>query len=672
MLNRTKLYEKYKKSDIFNISSIDLNKTQIRANIPYLSSTFDSKNPILGIEKPKKNQKKILINQKKYSSKYHQSDIFNLNNSFEEDKIPKIIKRKNIINNSTCFNSMKDNEQYAHDIKEYTQRSRCKKTEYDPKKYFNEISAHQRLYSQLHDTDRNPISHLRQKNYSMMKSSANLFSNMKIDLDNLNNTCDKIQLEDEMDKAMKAHKFYRIKGFSFHDYEAFTGNNHKNKTFITNENNNNNINASKINKQLQLQSNIFNYENIQKNENDINKIKQRIKTAENLDESNPKKKFFLIDDININDNNNNNNENKNQEENIKILSNSVNENIPDKNIWGAPHNNWEKSNLDWKKDKTEILFNKTDNKNENITAFQRKMNQLADSNNKDTISETIKLNRKNNNRPTRRRFISNLEQIDEILNDIPDIELKYDKKKKILSHANTVGLNGESDVDKNILNYKKFHKNNLNSKNKKELTIKIMGKESKNFTNNKKKEEKICNNLKKFDNYNIHDYTLSYDIKNGPNKNTKNNFDKFSEKDVKLLFSKNGVHIYDIKKNMFTNGKYNEIKFKVRENEGEQILEEKMKEIENIFNKKEYKVIIKKDEEKNNKKNLRHVAKIPWSKKAIFVDDINNKNNNNNSKIIEKKKNYRKNVSFSRQYGVVNSNYKNHYKEEQIKNKVNK
>ena len=352
-----------------------------------------------------------------------------------------------------------------------------------------------------------------------------------------------------------------------------------------------------------------------------------------------------------------------------------NENIPDRNTWGAPHNNWENSNLDWKNDKTEIIFNKTDynkiNKNLNITPFQRKMNQLADSNNQDTINETIKLNRKNNSKQIKRRFISNLEQIDEILNDIPNNELKYDKKKKILSQANTIGLNGESDLDKNILNYKKFQKNNLNNKNKKELTIKIMGKESQNFTNNKKKEEKICNNLKKFDNYNIHDYILSYDIRNGTNKNGKNNFDKFSEKDVKLLFSKNGVHIYDIKKNMFNNGKYNVIKFKVRENEGEEKLNEKMKEIKNIFNKKEYKISIKKDEEKNLKKNLRNVAKVPFTKKLIFTE---NSENTNNSKLNEKNKNktFKRNAAFSNKYGMANSNYKNHYKEEQIKNKVNK
>ena len=53
-------------------------------------------------------------------------------------------------------------------------------------------------------------------------------------------------------------------------------------------------------------------------------------------------------------------------------------------------------------EKTEILFNKTNINNENkkdnnLTPFERKMNQLSDSNHKDTINETIKLNRKYNN-----------------------------------------------------------------------------------------------------------------------------------------------------------------------------------------------------------------------------------------------------------------------------------
>ena len=379
--------------------------------------------------------------------------------------------------------------------------------------------------------------------------------------------------------------------------------------------------------------------------------------AENQNETKPKKYFFV-------------NSNKTPTKN-DISKKSLENNIEDKNIWGAPHNHWEKSNVDWIKDKTEIIFNKNNtNKDKDISPFQRKLNQLADSNDKDTINESIKSNRKNYNTIQTERYTNNLEQIDEILNDIPDNELKYDKKKQILSNANTTVINGEPELDKNILNYNKFHKNNMGKKNQKDLTIKIMSKESQNHLDNKIKQEKICNDLKKFDDYNIYDYVLSYDTRNGPGKNGKNNFDKFTENEVKLLFNKNGIHIYDIKKNMFSNGKYNVIKFKVRENEGEQALNEKIKKIENIFNEKECKVNIKKEEEKNVKKNLRNVAKAPFTKRFIFI----NENDKNNSKLNEKNKNktFRKNTAFSNQYGITNSNYKNHYKEEQLKNKVNK
>ena len=70
------------------------------------------------------------------------------------------------------------------------------------------------------------------------------------------------------------------------------------------------------------------------------------------------------------------------------------------------------------------------------------------------------------------------------------------------------------------------------------------------------------------------------------------------------------------------------------------------------------------------KKNLRNVAKAPFTKRFIFI----NENDKNNSKLNEKNKNktFRKNTAFSNQYGITNSNYKNHYKEEQLKNKVNK
>ena len=652
MNQREKIYEKYKKSDIFNLSSTDYTPAKRISHIPYLSNTLDISLTAKNKENSIMSKKKAFINQRKYVSKHHESDIFNLNKTFQPEKINKIQKRRNAQNYSTCFDGIKDNAQFAKDIKEYTKHYRKQKTDYNPYKYFHEENAKERLYTQFYDRSRNPIINLPKKGNSMMKSSANLFSQIKIDINN--NTSDKIKLEKDVENAFKTHKFYKTKGFTYIKNDGLYGNAKNNKFILTENNQNNNISNCKINKQLQLQSNIFNDENIQKNENNINKIKQRIKLAEDSDENKPKKHFFI-----------------NNKTPIHISGKSFDNNTEDKNIWGAKHNNWEKSNMDWIKDKTEIIFNKNNgNKDINITAFQRKMNQLADSNNKDTISESIKVNRKDNQKIKKEKYTSNLEQIDEILNDIPDNVLKYDKKKKILYQANTIGLNGEPDLDKNILNYNKFHTINTGKKNQTEPTIKIMSKESQNHFDNKKQEEKKCN-LKNFDDYNIHDFILSYDTRTGPGKNEKNNFDRFSDNEVKLLFSKNGVHIYDIKKNMFNNGKYNVIKFKVRENEGEEKLNEKMKEIETIFNKKDCKISIKKDEEKNLKKNLRNVAKAPFTKRLIFTETGDSMNNSNlNDK--NKNKTFKRNAAFSNKYGIANNNYKNHYKEEQLKNKVNK
>ena len=151
-----------------------------------------------------------------------------------------------------------------------------------------------------------------------------------------------------------------------------------------------------------------------------------------------------------------------------------------------------------------------------------------------------------------------------------------------------------------------------------------MSKDGEKNINKRKNIDKNLNNLKAHEDYNIHDFVLSYDSKA---KNTKNNLDKYSDKDIKLLFSKKGIHVYDIQKKYFDNGKYNIIKFKVRENEGENALKDKMKEIENDLSKKQYNICIEKDVEKEKKKNLRNVVNAPGSKVAMFAENNENKNN---------------------------------------------
>ena len=631
MLKRTNIYDKYKKSDIFNLNPTSYdNATKTTAN-PLSSNLIAQDNNIKDTQKH--------INQKKYMQKQHESDIFNLNKSFDKSQKQKIRGAPNF---STCFDSMKDNTQYSKDIKEYTLQKRGEKTKakYEPEYPKNE-NASERLYNQLYDKKRNPIVPKNANNDTNNDNNKNLFLERKKNMKNKfiktyfdqRNINDIQRLEKETQQGEQLHKFNKSKGFTYRDNE----NNINENKFLTPDKYP--CNSSKLNKQIQLQSNIFT-SNDNKNENDIDKIRERLNSVEE------EKKGI-----------------KNEKKNI-IKSRNDQKKENNRNVWGVVHSKWEKSNLDWRSTDTEIIFGKTysgsnpwktdKNKKEvsNIP-FQKKMEQLQDSENKDTINETIKAKRNYNKNEFKDNLAanSNLDQINEILEEIPENVLKYDKKKKIMSNVNSTGLNGETTVNPNITKYNKFHKNNtLKTKTLKEPTIKIMSKEGEKHMIKKKSLDKNLNNLQAYDDYNIHDFVLSYDIKN---KNSKN-FDKFTEKDIKLLFSKKGIHVYNIQNNGFDNGKYNVIKFRVRENEGENSLKEKIKEIENDLSKQKFNICIEKDVEKKKKKNLRNVVNAPNSKVAMFVQ------NNDNKGGLKKKDplQIKNNTNFSGQFNMIDHKYK--------------
>ena len=637
MSKRALLYEKYKKSDIFNLSQPQehLNDSKIyhsRNNKPSLNTQDNSSNTI--------DLNKTAINQKKYFIKQHQSDIFNLNNkSFQTSKKPTINNIRGASNFSTCFDSMKDNQQFANDIKEYTSKKRGVKNEYNPEKYLIDENAAERLYNQLYDKKRNPI--VNNKNNSSLtpdnneNNDKNLFLERKKHMfSRQRNVNDGKKLEKEAEQAEKSHKYYKTRGMTYLDNENNIKGEHK---FITPDKYIGN--SSKINRQIELQSNIF---STNEKDKDIDKINERIKAINEENEENKPKKL-------------------NKKKNI-IKSRNLKEN--DRNLWGVVHSKWEKSNLDWRNSETELIFGKTfsgkmpsmEDKNieeKNDNPFQRKMEQLQDSGNKDTINESIKLKRKYNKNLFKERLncTSDLERIDEILEEIPENILKNDKKKKIIFNCNTTGLNGENVIDDKFINYNKYHKNILKKNIKKEPIIKIMSNDGEKNKKNRKNIDKNFNNVKNHEDYNIHDFVLSYDSKA---KNSQSNFDKFSENEIKLLFSKKGIHVYDIQKNQFDNGKYNVIKFKVRENEGENSLKEKLKEIENDFTEKKYKICIEKDIEKEKKKNLRNIVNTPGSKAAMFI-------NNNESKNYLKKKDplqIKNNSKFTGQFNMINHKYK--------------
>jgi hypothetical protein len=116
----------------------------------------------------------------------------------------------------------------------------------------------------------------------------------------------------------------------------------------------------------------------------------------------------------------------------------------DRSQWGAVHTKWEKSNIDWKSPEAELMFGTgiSQDVNRNFgpkgpTAFQRKLNQLADTKNKDTISEEKKVPINNLQKPVSTKVVNGegLEKVEEIINEMPN--LKEDKKLKIKMEATT-------------------------------------------------------------------------------------------------------------------------------------------------------------------------------------------------------------------------------------------
>jgi len=331
-----------------------------------------------------------------------------------------------------------------------------------------------------------------------------------------------------------------------------------------------------------------------------------------------------------------------EEINNKINEQNKKNSTINKNIWGGTHCKWQKSNMDWKDPGAQILFKRTktidDLKNaKEETAFQRKIIDMGDSDNIDIISDQKKFINIDIDKFRTKKIINNennVEQSKEILNTMPNSTLNTYQKIRIINNDLTTSNFLNNSTNENLNKMFKRINNNIKSarlsksKNKKDNFIKIMGKNS-----NIKEKYTINTNINKkmYD-----DYSLIYSTK------ANNTLDKFNNLDIKKIFGEKGVHIFDIKKNELSIGDMNKIKFKIRENEDENIktLEQKIKLVEIDLNKNKYKVKIKKEEDikksviKNNKEKE--------------MKNINNKNT-----LIKKKKNL-----ISR-FPVVDLKYKN-------------
>ena len=607
-MSREQVLEKYFNSDIFNTAPIKVEKiTTVRVRQSQ-TSLANTKNDIFNTEKKAQNAEsfvKKLFNRKLVYSKIYGSDIFNQTNPTES----KINKARNRNNFSTCFDNMKNNEEYKKNLQSYAKEKRAEKKSFKPDKYLNTETPAERYYKEMYNNNGKifPENNLK-KDLINKEKYAEKKRNLKNDINKINDEISEIKTNPKNSKQIYVRK-----------KNKWTENNSGGYKFINTKISQ--FDNAKINKQLNLQSNIFqNSENkLEKSEIlNYDKIKSRLEEEKN--------KEYLNNTYHISHNNQNNKS--------PDLSNN------DKLLFGSVHTKWEKSNIDWHNPITELMFGNLKSKEMNSsfgpngpTPFQRKLNQLADSKNIDTITEKEKNPINNFEKQNVNNDINDIgiHKVEKILEETSD--LKEDKKLKIKMNATTSLLNSDNDLEKKIKTLSNYYTNPLKTKKlKKEITAKV-------GTKYATKDEKNNNSNS--------DYVLNYA--------TKDQFEKFGENEIKKMFAKYGVHIYDVHKNMFDNGSYNTIQFKVRQNKDEEKIKEKMNEIEKNLS-KNYKVKINKEEKKDLKINNKNFVNEPGKKVGVYNENIGNQKEE--KKYFKINNNIKRKQSFSRQFQQINYKYK--------------
>ena len=623
-MSRKQIYDKYFNSNIFN------NDPALAAKIPKVrtrisqSSLLKTKDDLFNTENPtqkspltKKGVKRLGVYSKLYGS-----DIFNKTNPNLTQKKSGVKKIRNANNFSSCFDSMKNLEEYKNNLKSYTKEKRTEKKNFKPDdKYINNETPAERYYKEMYEHNGSNI--LPERCFSADKCTkekyANKKKNMKNEENKLNDEISELKLKPKINKKIYVKK-----------KNKWTEDNSGNYHFIDNKKNP--VNNARINKQIYLQSNLFKNEDEKNNDNFSEKNK--MKTLEQINNRIEEEKSRIQ---------RNNRYHFSPQEKRRDLSGN------DRMIYGSVHSKWEKSKIDWLNPQTEIMFGTQQSKDlkkefgpKGPNAFQRKLNQLADSKNIDTINENQKEPINKIIKPQAQEITNDQGNAkwNEVVEKIPN--LSPDKKLKIKQNATNSVLNDENNFENKAKTLTNFYTNpnmtSITKKPKKEVTDKI-GKK-KNMNNSNKKPEKKSE-------HDFTDYVLTYA--------TKGNFEKFGENEIKNLFEKNGVHIYDIHKNMFDKGTYNMVKFKVRDDkEGQDALNQKITNIEKDLG-KNYKVKINKEKKKNLKINSKNFVSNPGAKLGILNENIGVHNNAKYTKIPDNIKNKK---SFSRQFELINYGYK--------------
>ena len=589
MASRKEYFGKYYSSDIFNLiqkSPIDETKPKLRLNGSTLENT---KEDLFNIRKEKRinrnENKDIYFNnsaekRKINYEKIYGSDIFNLRAKSVEKRYGRH-HLPNIANKSTCFEEMKNNEEYIKEFKQYTKEKRGD----DDNKY---------NIKTMENINKNELKYIKRR---------------KTDIESQNN------------KGLINHNKNSNSILNFRKKHPLTLYSTQKRHFVDldecRENN------CAINKQLQFESYLFSNQDNDyiKSKEDINEINARINKRKHTPNN-----FNILGQPIIRVN-----RKKNFNDNIHS---SMCELHPKKI---GP------SNMTWDNPSSEVMYSPDYTKNlyknygpKGPTAYQRRLHQFADSDNLDTLSG-LKKNYGNNFKSVKKPKtdeIKNKEEqkkIEKILEGVQN--LSEGKKILIKMNSSILDFNDDKELEKKTKDLNNFLKKEKTKK--KEITDKI------NHIDNKK----IANN-KNFDNY-----IITYGIKGG------NNFEKYNENEIKNIFGKKGINVYDIHKNNFARGRsYNTIELKIAGNNINNDLNKRIKLIQDDLIKKNCKVKIEKIKKSNN---IKKTVTNPGGKIAIMKENIINKKEENKYKMMPNE--YKTKSNFTKQFSGINYSYKNPY-----------
>ena len=589
MASRKEYFGKYYSSDIFNLiqkSPIDETKPKLRLNRSTLENT---KEDLFNIRKEKRinrnENKDIYFNnsaekRKINYEKIYGSDIFNLRAKSVEKRNGRH-HMPNIANKSTCFEEMKNNEEYIKEFKQYTKEKRGDDDNKYNIKTMENINKNELKYIKRRKTDIES-----QNNKGLINRNKNSNSILNF-------------------RKMHPLTLYSTQKRHFVDLDECRENN------------------CAINKQLQFESYLFSNQDNDyiKSQEDINEINARINKRKHTPNN-----FNILGQPIIRVN-----RKKNFNDNIHS---SMCELHPKKI---GP------SNMTWDNPSSEVMYSPDYTKNlyknygpKGPTAYQRRLHQFADSDNLDTLSGLKKNygnNFKNVKKPKTDEIKNKEEQkkIEKILEGVPN--LSEGKKILIKMNSSILDFNDDKELEKKTKDLNNFLKKEKTKK--KEITDKI------NHIDNKK----IANN-KNFDNY-----IITYGIKGG------NNFEKYNENEIKNIFGKKGINVYDIHKNNFARGKsYNTIELKIAGNNINNDLNKRIKLIQDDLIKKNCKVKIEKIKKSNN---IKKTVTNPGGKIAIMKENIINKKEENKYKMMPNE--YKTKSNFTKQFSGINYSYKNPY-----------